>query len=67
MRNKTGGRKPLKRGHCLARTVYAANRVENNVYPVGAKVENLPNGQHKIFLVREDHLELSCTTAEEKK
>ena len=66
IRSKKGGFKKMRNGHCLARTVYASNRVGNPVYPPGAKTAELPGGQHNIVLVREDDIVSHCTDAEHK-
>lgn len=55
--------KPLHRGHCLARTIYAVNKPGNPVYPPGAKTEELPYGRHQIFSVRNAQLVPNCTAA----
>jgi hypothetical protein len=54
---------PLKKGYCLARTVFASNKPGENIYPPGARMADLPNGQHDVVIVRPDSLELSCTNA----
>lgn len=56
----------LRRGHCLAKTIYAKNRPGSPVYPPGATVEELPDCRHKIYLVREEHVECGCTQVKEK-
>ena len=58
-----GGYKSLKRGHCLAKTVYAKNKPGNQVYPPNAKVEDLPFQQHKIVMVKENEIILHCLSA----
>jgi len=66
LRTKEGGFKKLKRGHCLAQTVYASNKPGKHVYPPKAKVKELPFGRHIIFLVHEDQIIPHCTSAKEK-
>jgi hypothetical protein len=66
IRKKGGGMKKLRTGHCLAKTVYASNRVDNPVFPPGAKTATLEGGQHKIHLVREESIEAHCTDVEPK-
>jgi hypothetical protein len=62
-------RKELKEtalGHCLVRTVYAANKAGNPVYPPGSKVEVLPFAQHKIAVVRNNQDARNCPDYKEK-
>lgn len=66
-RSKRGGHITLHKGHCLANTIYATNRTGNDVFPPGAKTAELPNGTHKIDIVRETDLKPYCLNAEAKR
>lgn len=63
---RKGGSLSLHRGHCLAKTIYAANKPGDNVYPAGARVEELPYAMHKIKLVEENEIQKNCTDVKEK-
>lgn len=50
----------LHSGPCLKRSVYPKNRVGDNVFPPGAKLEVLPDMRAKIFMVHEDDTMTTC-------
>lgn len=55
-----------RKGHCLARTIYAKDRPGHRPYPPKARVEKLPFDRHKVVIVRADQVVSSCTNAEPK-
>ena len=57
---KKGKKKKLSHGYCLERTVFASNKPGNPVYPPRAKVKELPNGNHKVILVRKSDVKANC-------
>lgn len=66
LRGTPTGSRSQHKGHCLQHTVYASNKAGQPVYPVGATVQELPYGRHKIKLVRENKVIPSCAFAKEK-
>lgn len=57
---------PLKRGHCLKRTIFPKNRPGKIVYPPGAIIKDTPNNVIQPFLVRADQIIPHCTYHAEK-
>jgi len=56
----TGSTRETDQAHCLAKSIYAKNKVDHPVYPPGAKIEDLPFGRHKIVIVRRNQHHPHC-------
>lgn len=65
-KTKTATMIDLTRGYCLKRTVFAANKPGNPVYPPHAEVQDLPHNRAKVKLVLRDEVVPSCTLYKEK-
>ena len=63
LRRKEGGTVSLKKGYCLAKSVFASNRPGDEILPPGAKTAELEYGRHKIHLVREEEIVPHCVPA----
>lgn len=61
-----GNTRATELAHCLGRTIYAANKPGHPVYPVKAKVEELPHAQHHIVIVRKGQPVGSCQLFQRK-
>lgn len=55
------------RGHCLAKSVYSAKKAGRSVLPPKARIEDLPDGQHKITLVKKNQIVPGCTHVRKEK
>jgi hypothetical protein len=58
--------KELSRGFCLAQTIFSSKKAGQPVFPPGARVEDLPDGQHKVTLVKKTDVVKNCTNAVRK-
>lgn len=67
VRRKGVPAKELPHGHCLKRTIYAANSRSKEPLPPGAKSEERPFGQHSIYVVYAAAVEANCPFTTKKK
>jgi hypothetical protein len=55
-----GTKRLLSHGYCLKKSVFAANKPGNPVYPPRSCVQDLPNAVHKLKIVKSNQLEKTC-------
>lgn len=58
-----GGFKELGYGHCVAKSIYAKNKVGKPIYPPGAVIKELPFAQHIITIVKSGEIVPLCSQA----
>lgn len=57
---KDGNRKELKHGYCLKKSIFANNKAGKPVLPPRAKTAELPQGVHKLKIVRINQVIPTC-------